>query len=59
MAKAFKIFNNGYLDNEFTGLPVAVELMRMFNYDVQLMIQGNQCPEETAANTHAKWIGEF
>ena len=59
MAKAFKIFNNGYLDNEFTGLPVAVELMRMFNYEVQLMIQGKQSPEETAANTHAKWIGEF
>ena len=59
MAKAFKIFNNGYLDNEFTGLPVAVELMRMFNYEVQLMLQGKQSPEETAAKTHAKWIGEF
>ena len=59
MAKAFKIFNDGYLENEFTGLPVAVELMRMFNYEVQLMLEGKQSPEETAAKTHAKWIAEF
>ena len=40
--KGFEIFQSGYLANEFTGLPVAEELMRMFDEEIQLMLDGQQ-----------------
>ena len=57
--KAFKIFQTGYLANEFVGLPVAEELMRMFDEEIQLMLDGKQTAEEAAAKAQAKWEGEF
>ncbi len=57
--KAFKMFQNGYLANEFVGLPVAGELMRMLDEEMQLMLQGKQTPEKTAARAQARWIAEF
>ena len=57
--KGFKIFQSGYLANEFTGLPVAEELMRMFNEEIQLMLEGKQTAEQAAAKAQAKWIAEF
>ena len=58
-AKGFEIFQSGYLANEFTGLPVAEELMRMFNEEIQMMLEGEQSAEQAAQNAQAKWEEEF
>jgi len=58
-ATAFEIFQNGYLANEFVGLPVAEELMRQLDEEVQGMLEGNQTPAEAAAKAQAKWEAEF
>jgi len=57
--KGFEIFQNGYLANEFVGLPIAVELMRMFDEEIQLMLDGKQTAEEAAAKAQAKWLKAF
>ena len=49
--KAFKIFQEGYLANEFVGLPVAEELMRQMDIEVQKMFDGQQTAQEAAAAT--------
>lgn len=56
---AFEIFQNGYLANEFVGLPVAEELMRQLGVEVQQMLEGNQTAAEAAAKAQAKWEAEF
>lgn len=58
-ATAFKIFQEGYLANEFVGLPVAEELMRQFDEEVQSMLQGNQTPAEAAEKAQTKWKAAF
>lgn len=58
-AKAFDIFKQGYLANEFTGLPVAVDLQRRFSVEIQKMLDGQQTPAETAAAAQASWMTEF
>ena len=58
-ARGFEIFQSGYLANEFVGLPVAEELMRMFNEEIQLMLQGDQSAEEAAARAQTKWEAAF
>jgi len=58
-ATAFEIFQNGYLANEFVGLPVAEELMRQLGVEVQEMLEGNQTAAEAAAKAQAKWEAEF
>ncbi len=58
-AKAFEIFQSGYLANEFVGLPVAEELMRMFDEEIQLMLDGKQTVEEAVAKAQKKWEAEF
>jgi multiple sugar transport system substrate-binding protein len=58
-ATAFEIFQNGYLANEFVGLPVAEELMRQLDEEVQGMLEGNQTPAEAAEKAQAKWKAEF
>jgi multiple sugar transport system substrate-binding protein len=57
--KAFEIFQEGYLANEFVGLPVAEELMRQFDVEIQAMLEGNQTAAEAAAKAQAKWAAEF
>ena len=57
--KGFEIFQSGYLANEFVGLPVAEELMRMFDEEIQLMLEGNQTAEQAAARAQSKWITQF
>jgi multiple sugar transport system substrate-binding protein len=57
--KGFEIFQAGYLANEFVGLPVAEELMRMFDEEIQLMLDGKQTAEEAAAKAQAKWSKSF
>lgn len=57
--KGFEIFQSSYLANEFVGLPVAEELMRMFAEEIQLMLDGKQTAEEAAAKAQSKWEAEF
>ena len=57
--EAFKIFQSGKLANEFVGLPVAEELMREMNVEVQKMFDGQQTAQEAAAATQTKWLAEF
>jgi multiple sugar transport system substrate-binding protein len=57
--EAFKIFQSGRLANEFVGLPVAEDLMRQMNVEVQKMFDGQQTAKEAAANTQKQWLAEF
>jgi multiple sugar transport system substrate-binding protein len=57
--EAFKIFQSGYLANEFVGLPVAEELMRQMGVEVQKMLEGQATPQEAAAATQEQWEAEF
>lgn len=57
--KGFEIFQAGYLANEFTGLPVAEELMRLFDEEIQMMLEDEQDAAEAAANAQAKWVENF
>lgn len=57
--EAFKIFQSGKLANEFVGLPVAEDLMRKMNVEVQKMFDGQQTSKEAAANTQKQWLAEF
>ena len=45
-AAAFDVFKTGYLANEFVGLPVAEELMRLFDEQFQLYLDGSQTLDE-------------
>ncbi len=56
---AFDIFQKGYLANEFTGLPVAEELMRQLDVEVQGMLEGQETAAEAAAKAEAQWKKEF
>lgn len=57
--EAFKIFQSGKLANEFVGLPVAEDLMRQMNVEVQKMFDGQQTAKDVAANTQKQWLVEF
>ena len=58
-ADAFKIYQEGQPANEFVGLPVAEELMRLLNVEVQKMFDGQQTAQEAAAAAQEKWLAEF
>ena len=58
-ADAFKIFQSGYPANEFVGLPVAEDLMRDMNVEVQKMFDGGQTAKEAAANAQKAWLAKF
>jgi multiple sugar transport system substrate-binding protein len=51
----FKIFQNTYLENEFTGLPQANELQRALSVQFQLMLDGDQTVDEMLAAGEAEW----
>ena len=57
--EAFEIFQEGYLANEFVGLPVAEELMRQMDVEVQKMLEGQATAQEAAAATQKQWEAEF
>jgi multiple sugar transport system substrate-binding protein len=57
--KAFEIFQNGKLANEFIGLPVAEQLQRDMDVELQKMISGQQTPAQAAAATQKQWLVEF
>ncbi|MBN8996622.1 MAG: sugar ABC transporter substrate-binding protein [Rhizobiales bacterium] len=57
--KAFGIFQDGKLANEFIGLPVAEQLQRDMDVELQKMLDGQQTPEQAAAATQKQWLAEF
>ena len=57
--KAFQIFQTGKLANEFIGLPVAEQLQRDMDVELQKMLDGQQTPEQAAAATQKQWLAEF
>jgi multiple sugar transport system substrate-binding protein len=58
-SEAFKIYQEGYLANEFVGLPVAEELMREMDVEVQKLLEGQTTAQEAAAATQKQWEAEF
>ena len=58
-SEAFKIYQEGYLANEFVGLPVAEELMREMDIEVQKLLEGQTTAQEAAAATQKQWEAEF
>jgi multiple sugar transport system substrate-binding protein len=56
---AFDIYKGGYPANEFTGLPVAEQLMRDFDEQLQLMLTGKQSVDEMLQKTQDTWLEEF
>jgi multiple sugar transport system substrate-binding protein len=58
-AAAFDVFKEGYLANEFVGLPVAEELMRLFGEQFQLYLDGGQSLDDALNNAQAAWLEKF
>ncbi len=58
-AAAFQVFQDGYLANEFTGLPVAEQLMREFDEPFQLYLDGEMTLDEFLTTAQEAWIGYF
>lgn len=58
-ADAFEVFQTGYLANEFVGLPVAETLMREFDEQFQLYLDGDLSLDEFLANAEAAWNEHF
>ena len=58
-SEAFKIYQEGYLANEFVGLPVAEELMRQMDIEVQKLLGGQATAQGAAAATQKQWEAEF
>ncbi len=56
---AFEIYKTIYPANEFVGLPVAEDLMRTFDEEFQLLLEGDQTVDEALANAQAAWEKEF
>jgi multiple sugar transport system substrate-binding protein len=57
--EAFKIYQDSKLANEFVGLPVAEELMRQMDVEVQKFLEGDETSAEAAAATQKEWEAEF
>ena len=57
--KAFQIFQSGKLVNEFIGLPVAEQLQRDMDVELQKMLDGQETPQQAAAATQKQWLVEF
>ena len=56
---AFDVFKEGYLANEFVGLPVAEELMRLFGEQFQLYLDNGQSLDDALNNAQAAWVEKF
>jgi len=51
----FKIFQNTYLENEFTGLPQANELQTALSKQFQMMLAGEKTIDQMLADGEAEW----
>jgi len=56
---AFEVFQAGYLANEFVGLPVAEELMRLFSEQFQLYLDGSQSLDDALNKAQDAWMAFF
>lgn len=56
---AFDIYQAGYPANEFTGLPVAEELMRQFGEQLQSALDGQQSIPDALKAAQTAWESEF
>ena len=56
---AFDIYKKGYPANEFTGLPVAEELMRQFGTQFQSALDGQESMSDALKKTQDEWTSEF
>jgi multiple sugar transport system substrate-binding protein len=56
---AFEVFKTGYLANEFVGLPVAEELMRLFDEQFQLYLDGSQPLDDALNQAQETWMENF
>ncbi|WP_435743176.1 ABC transporter substrate-binding protein [Microbacterium sp. PMB16] len=57
--KAFEIYQAGYPANEFTGLPVAEELMRLLGEQLQSAFDGQQSIDDALKKAQEAWEAEF
>lgn len=57
--KAFDIYKAGYPANEFTGLPVAEELMRQYDEQLQRMLGGEISVDKMLSTVQESWSKEF
>jgi multiple sugar transport system substrate-binding protein len=57
--KAFEIYQAGYPANEFTGLPVAEELMRLLGEQLQAAFDGQQSIDDALKKAQEAWEAEF
>jgi multiple sugar transport system substrate-binding protein len=56
---AFDVWTEGYPANEFVGLPVAEQLMRDMDEQLQAVLNGDQTVEEALAKTQVAWEAQF
>lgn len=57
--EAFEIYQAGYPANEFVGLPVAEELMRMFSQEFQKALEGDETMQQALETVQSEWEAEF
>ncbi|MBN9239537.1 MAG: sugar ABC transporter substrate-binding protein [Micrococcales bacterium 70-64] len=57
--KAFEIYKSGYPANEFTGLPVAEDLMRQFDTEFQKVLSGDGTVKDMLSTVQDSWTKEF
>jgi multiple sugar transport system substrate-binding protein len=56
---AFSIYTKGYPANEFTGLPVAEELMRLFDVQLQKYLSGKISVTAALNAAQKAWKAKF
>ncbi|UFU01908.1 sugar ABC transporter substrate-binding protein [Ruania suaedae] len=56
---AFEIWQAGYPASEFTGLPLADELMRVFDQELQEVLAADKPIDEAMAAVQEEWSGTF
>ncbi|KNY07696.1 ABC transporter substrate-binding protein [Microbacterium sp. GCS4] len=56
---AFEIYQAGYPANEFTGLPVAEDLMRQLGEQLQSAFDGQQSIDDALKAAQESWLKEF
>ncbi|MEO8261686.1 MAG: sugar ABC transporter substrate-binding protein [Pseudolysinimonas sp.] len=57
--QAFAIYQSGYPANEFTGLPVAEDLMRQFDTEFQKVLSGDGTVDDMLDTVEASWLDSF
>ena len=57
--QAFAIYQSGYPANEFTGLPVAEDLMRQFDTEFQKVLSGEGSVDDMLTTVQGSWLDSF